>query len=595
VRTSARRLAVLSSVVALAAAGVARAQGSGSWTTTGGDAQRTSWVRTDPKITKDAVQKGEFQFLWKNKLENEARQLNSLTQPVILPNIISYKGFKALAYIGGSSDNVYAIDYDLNRMFWKRHLNTASTAPGTLACPGGLTTIARQTPLMPPGPAAGRGGFLGARGGAGARGRGAAPGGAPGGTTPAAGAAAPAAGPPGAPGAQGAPGTLPPGAGAPAAPGAPGVRAQPGGRGAGPGQAGGRGAGGGGRGAANNNVFAISSGGMAHTLNPQTGEDFVPPAKLFGPNANVVGAILIENTFYAATAGNCGGVSNGVYAIDFGADGKSSRVTSWATKGGSVVGSAGPAFGPSGALYVATGEGQSPMSNSIVALDLRTLTQNGVFTAATAFTSSPVVFSFKDRELVVAANKDGRLYVLDGGSLGGSDQKTPMSRSAQYTSTGDVTAGALATWEDTNGTRWVLAPTTGAVKPDAAFSATNGTATNGSIVAFRLVERDGTPTLQPGWVSRDLVSPLPPTVVNGIVFAVSGGESRTGATAAERAQRSKPAVLYALDGTTGKEIWSSGTAITSFARGASPAAADSQVYVVTHDGTVYAFGIPLEH
>jgi outer membrane protein assembly factor BamB len=46
---------------------------------------------------------------------------------------------------------------------------------------------------------------------------------------------------------------------------------------------------------------------------------------------------------------------------------------------------------------------------------------------------------------------------------------------------------------------------------------------------------------------------------------------------------------------TGKELWSSGTAITSFVRGVGPSAGDGQVYVVTYDGTVYAFGIPLEH
>lgn len=53
-------------------------------------------------------------------------------------------------------------------------------------------------------------------------------------------------------------------------------------------------------------------------------------------------------------------------------------------------------------------------------------------------------------------------------------------------------------------------------------------------------------------------------------------------------------ILYALDAATGKELWNSGTTITSFVHGVGPSAGDSQVYVVTHDGTVYAFGIPLE-
>src|SRR5262245_49962870 len=98
-------------VTALGAASAARAQGRGgpNWTTTGGDAQRTSWVKSDPRISKESLQKPGFQLLWKAKLENQPRQLESLTQPMLLSNIISYKGFKALAFVGGSSDNVYSI------------------------------------------------------------------------------------------------------------------------------------------------------------------------------------------------------------------------------------------------------------------------------------------------------------------------------------------------------------------------------------------------------------------------------------------------------------------------------------------------------
>ena len=130
------------------------------------------------------------------------------------------------------------------------------------------------------------------------------------------------------------------------------------------------------------------------------------------------------------------------------------------------------------------------------------------------------------------------------------------------------------------------------------FPSTNGAVTNGAIAAYKLVDQAGAPTLQPAWTSRDMVSPTPPTIVNGVVFAISSGEYRAAdaqMTAAQRVQRSKPAVLYALDAATGKELWSSGTTIASFVRGVGPSAGDGQVYVVTFDGTVYAFGIPLEH
>ena len=116
-------------------------------------------------------------------------------------------------------------------------------------------------------------------------------------------------------------------------------------------------------------------------------------------------------------------------------------------------------------------------------------------------------------------------------------------------------------------------------------------------MAFKLVDQGGKLTLDPGWSSRDLTSPLAPVVANGLVFVASSGEYRGTAaqpTAVARAQSSTPGVLYVLDGPTGKELWNSGKTITSFARGGL-AAGGGQVYLVTYDNHMYAFGIPVEH
>ena len=121
---------------------------------------------------------------------------------------------------------------------------------------------------------------------------------------------------------------------------------------------------------------------------------------------------------------------------------------------------------------------------------------------------------------------------------------------------------------------------------------------NGAIVAWKVVDRNGAASLEPGWVSRDMVSPLTPLVINGVVFAVSSGEVRGKEgkmTAAQRAKASAPAVLYALDGATGKELWSSGKTITSFMHGGGLSGGAGQVYLGTHDGTLYSFGFPIEH
>ena len=49
-----------------------------------------------------------------------------------------------------------------------------------------------------------------------------------------------------------------------------------------------------------------------------------------------------------------------------------------------------------------------------------------------------------------------------------------------------------------------------------------------------------------------------------------------------------------LDAASGKPLWNSGLTITSTAR-ARIAAGSGQVYLVTQDNHLYAFGIPMEH
>jgi outer membrane protein assembly factor BamB len=259
----------------------------------------------------------------------------------------------------------------------------------------------------------------------------------------------------------------------------------------------------------------------------------------------------------------------------------STDVARWESRGGGIVG-VGPALTSDGTLVVATGDGDyaaTAFSDAVVALENKTLTLKDYFTPGkTPFTSSPVTFQYNGRELVAAANKDGRIYVLDAVAIGGADHKTPLARSS-----GDVgEISALSTFQDAAGARWILAAATGAIRTAA------GSAANGAIVAFKLIDREGVPELQLAWVSPDLISPVTPTFVNGVVFALASGEARTAGA------RSTDAVLYALDAATGKALWDSGTTIASPVHAIGPAVDDSQVYVVTTDGTLYTFGFVVE-
>ena len=112
----------------------------------------SSWMRVDPYISIDNLSK--FQFIWKLKVDNESRHGNALTAPVALGNLMTFRGFKSLIFVGGSSNNVYAIDYDFGTMFWRTHHNYTAGAreyAGSPTCPGGMTLpLTRATTLTPP-------------------------------------------------------------------------------------------------------------------------------------------------------------------------------------------------------------------------------------------------------------------------------------------------------------------------------------------------------------------------------------------------------------------------------------------------------------
>jgi hypothetical protein len=221
--------------------------------------------------------------------------------------------------------------------------------------------------------------------------------------------------------------------------------------------------------------------------------------------------------------------------------------------------------------------------------------------------TSPVVFTYKGRDLIATAGKDGRLYLLDSKSLGGSDHKTFLSRTAPL-SVGEGNSpehgvwGSLSTWEDTDATRYVLAAVWGPLHSDLKAPAANGETSNGAIVAFKLHDQGGKPTLSPAWISRDLTSPAPPVIAQGVVFALANGEfsrkvkeTKGVARIQDHPKGSTHATLYALDGITGKEIYSTGDQVTAPGSLTGLSVANSRVYFTTTDNTIYVFGKYLEH
>ena len=445
------------------------------WPFYGGDAQRSGWEKTDWRITRDNVK--DFQLVLKRKLTDPAGQ-RSLSPPVVIGMLISYRGFKELAFVTGASD-IWSIDADLDRVFWHKHFEGT---PGTGACAGVVATPSLTPPVN-----------FGAR-------------------------------------------PRPPAGAAPAP-------ARPGSLTAGRGMLGGPGFG------SPRPAFAVSPDGKLHLLNTSNGEDVLPALNFLPAHAKASPLTMFNGTIYTTTSGSCGGAPNGVWAIDL--SGSEPEVSSFAVKGGDVQGLGGLALGTNGTVYVQT-------SDALQALAPKDLKPKGSFAAKG--TATPLVFAYKGKDMVVSA-ADGRLYLFAEDALA-----EPLDKTAPI---GNVWGG-LSSWQDADGVRWVLAPVWGH-----ASAATP----NGAIVAYKVEDHDGKPALTQAWISRDMSSPEPPVITSGVVFALSAANHAT---------------LYALDGATGKEIYSTGTQVSAPANLTGLTVANARVYFTTADGTLYAFGVFLE-
>lgn len=522
------------------------------WWSYGGDAQRTGWEKNDQKFTKEDVK--DFKLLWKMKLDNQQKGLRTLSAPVILGNLIGYRGFKELAFIAGSSDNIWVIDADLARMYWQKHFDTsgeASKGANSYGCSGGLTAM----PTLPApvtfrmSRAAREQAREAAKSKAGAN---------PGPATP----------------------------GRPRAPSfADLVAPKP--------------------------VYVLASDGKLHMLNQQDGADTKPPVSFVPPGAKARSLNVTQDSIYTITAQGCGGAPNAVWALDL--HNPNAKASSFIAEGTDFRGLGGPVLGADGSIYVQTGDGEydpanKKYANSLLALEPNDLKLEGYFTLPGSGSTkknldmnetTPVVFEHNGKDLIVTAGKDGRLYLLDAASLSG-DHKTPLARTAPLTAGDGNSAehgiwGGLSTWADSDGTRYVLAAVWGPLSAELKAPATNGATPKGAVVAFKFEEQKGKPALTPAWVSRDMNSPAPPVIAQGVVFALANGEysrkvkESKGATTLEEKPKGH-ATLYALDGASGKEMWSTGEQVKSAGSLTGLSVANGRVYFTTVDNTINVFG-----
>ena len=498
--------------------------------TEGVDNGRTGWVRDEKVFTPGNV--ASMKLLWKVKLESTPRAMHNLFAPLVAERVTTPEGTRQLAVVAGVSDDLFGIDVATGRQIWHRHFDSTLANPGgtnDTLCPGGQTAV----PTM----------------------------------------------------AETSPGKY--------------------------------------------TIYAVSWDGRLRQINLADGQDVVPAEK-FVPGGGKPYALNLHNgVIYTATAQGCGGLTNAFYSYDL----ASKRASAFIPSGGGLWGRRGASIAPDGTVYLGTGDAQfdpvnKRLGNGIVGVKLdakRQLQLADYFAAPNAnwlwrrdldVNTTPIAFDYRNHKFLIGTSKECRLWLLDREALGGEDHRSSLHTSPLICN--DAQAfdargvwGALSAWQDDKGVQWVLVPFWGPVSTQFKAPIEHARPKGGGVAAFKLEERAGKWQLTPAWLSRDMDLAEEAVIANGVVFAYAAGEDATqvipdrawnepggsvyggglGSGPARRIPTSRRAALYALDGQTGKELWSSGTQIESWNHFSGLTVANGRAYIATFDGTLYCFGV----
>ena len=498
--------------------------------TEGVDPARTGWVRDEKVFTTANV--GTTKLLWKLKLESTPRAMHNLFAPLIAERVTTSQGTRELALVAGVSDDLFGIDVATGRHIWHRRFDSTLAKPGgtnDTLCPGGQTAVPTMMEVSP----------------------------------------------------------------------------------------------------GKYTVFAVSWDGRLRQINLADGKDVAPPEKFIPGGGKPYALNLFKNVVYTATAQGCGGLTNAFYSFDL----ATRRASAFIPAGGGLWGRRGAAIDPEGRVFLGTGDAQfDPLTrrlgNGIVGVKLDANQQlqlvdyfgapnaNWLWRRDLDVNTTPMVVDYRGRKFLIGTSKECRLWLLDRDALGGEDHRTTLQTTdlicndAQAFDAKGVW-GALGAWQDQKGAQWVLVPFWGPVSTQFKAPIEHARPTGGGVAAFKLEEHGGGWRLVPAWLSRDMDLAEEAVIANGVVFTYAAGEDATqvvqdrawdeagGAVyggglssgPARRVPNSRRAALYALDGQTGKELWSSGDQIESWNHFSGLTVANGRAYLATFDGVLYCFGI----
>jgi outer membrane protein assembly factor BamB len=543
----------------------AAAEAPNEWTTWGYDQERSAWNRGEKTLDKKNVAKLKLQ--WSIKLSTPVTDvvLSTLTSPIIAAGVETPQGAKNVLYLLGADDTLFALDADSGAALWQKSFPNPITAKknATWLCPN----TANATPVVDK-----------------ARGL----------------------------------------------------------------------------------IFFIPSDGKLRALSLGDGAEKMAPIEMVAPFTRAWSLNLIDDIVYTTSGRACGEVQDprsamasafapivrrnstaaaapagpsvmtdpsAVTAVDV-RDLAKPELTRFYTSGGRPAGPwgrGGLARGPGNTVIFQTSDGlydppAGSWGDTIMKLTPKATRVADSFTPENfkyifahdlAGSASPVVFPFGGKTLVATAQKEGILYLLDANDMGGGQAKNHQQFVYKSPQLGNDAAagtdpsqgvwGAVTTYENPEGKRYLYLPMWGPRSKFApAFKSDAGESPNGSIMAFQVVSEGDKVSLNPEWISGNMIMPDPPVVANGVVYATqTGGQAMqnptlpdgsrlNSATAASSKYRSTPVgniILYAFDAETGKQLYSSKDMIKDWTHFSQPVVALGKVYLVSHDARVYALGV----
>lgn len=503
---------------------------SADWLGEGNDPQRSAWQKDEKTIS--TANAKDIKLIWKLRLDSTPREMHNLFPPLIFGSVNTASGAKQIAVVAGVSDDLFGVDVATGTQLWKTHFDSTYTPAtggrgGGTLCPGGQTAA----PVAGPGPTAG-----------------------------------------------------------------------------------------------SYTIYAVGWDGRLHEVNAADGKELVEPMKFTVANGKPYALNLFNNVIYTSTAQGCGGHPDLLYAYDL----RTNRTSVFSPGGGGMWGRRGVAVSPNGVVYMGTGDAGFDASKGILGdsivgmkLDIETdeIHLDGYYSPINSafmwkrdldMNDSPTVFDYQGKHFVVSTSKECRLWLMDRDNMGGDDHRTPLYRTPQFCNDDINYAGAgvwggMANYVDSKGVQWVLVPYWGPVSVNFHAPFEYGRPTRGGVAAFKVQQVNGKWELTPGWLSENMNMGEEVLVANGVVFAYGSGEdTRQGREerawndppdstpqggSAGRIANSTHATLFALDGQTGKTLWSSGDQITSWNHFSGISEANGRVYIPTFDGYVYCFGI----